>query len=36
MCPTQWKVLPAEAPQWMQEKMLPYYPLGSFGTIKGP
>jgi 2-oxoglutarate ferredoxin oxidoreductase subunit beta len=35
MCPTQWKVSPTEAPKWIQEKMIPYYPLGNFGTIKG-
>jgi 2-oxoglutarate ferredoxin oxidoreductase subunit beta len=34
MCPTQWKVPPPEAPKWIQEKMIPYYPLGTFGTIK--
>ena len=35
MCPTQWKVIPAQALSWVKEKMIPYYPLGEFGTIKG-
>jgi 2-oxoglutarate ferredoxin oxidoreductase subunit beta len=34
MCPTQWKVNPAQALSWVKEKMIPYYPLGEFGTIK--
>ena len=34
MCPTQWKVPPVEALKWIEEKMIPYYPLGEFGTIK--
>jgi 2-oxoglutarate ferredoxin oxidoreductase subunit beta len=34
MCPTQWKVPPVDALQWVAEKMIPYYPLGEFGTIK--
>ena len=35
MCPTQWKVNPAQGLKWVKEKMVPYYPLGEFGTIKG-
>ena len=27
MCPTQWKVNPAQALSWVKEKMIPYYPL---------
>jgi 2-oxoglutarate ferredoxin oxidoreductase subunit beta len=34
MCPTQWKVSPVEALKWVQEKMIPYYPLGEYGTIR--
>jgi 2-oxoglutarate ferredoxin oxidoreductase subunit beta len=34
MCPTQWKVSPVDGPKWIAEKMIPYYPLGNFGTIK--
>jgi len=34
MCPTQWKVDPVKALNWVKEKMIPYYPLGVFGTIK--
>ncbi len=34
MCPTQWKVGPVQALNWVKEKMIPYYPLGNFGTIK--
>jgi 2-oxoglutarate ferredoxin oxidoreductase subunit beta len=34
MCPTQWKVNPVQALNWVEEKMIPYYPLGEYGTIK--
>jgi 2-oxoglutarate ferredoxin oxidoreductase subunit beta len=34
MCPTQWKVAPVEGPKWITDKMIPYYPLGNFGSIK--
>lgn len=27
-CPTQWKLTPTEAEQWVKEKMVPYFPLG--------
>ena len=27
-CPTNWRLTPAKASQWLEEKMLPYYPLG--------
>jgi 2-oxoglutarate ferredoxin oxidoreductase subunit beta len=33
MCPTQWKVTPLEALKWIQEKMIPFYPLGEFATL---
>ncbi|MDR1463698.1 MAG: 2-oxoglutarate oxidoreductase [Oscillospiraceae bacterium] len=29
-CPTNWGVSPAEALDWMREKMIPYYPLGVY------
>ena len=31
-CPTNWGVPPAEATQWLEKNMLPYYPLGIFKT----
>jgi 2-oxoglutarate ferredoxin oxidoreductase subunit beta len=27
-CPSGWKMTPAESNQWLEEKMLPFYPLG--------
>ncbi len=33
MCPTQWKVSPVGALKWVEEKMIPYYPLGVYGNI---
>ena len=27
-CPTNWRLTPAKANQWLEEKMIPYYPLG--------
>ena len=27
-CPTNSRMTPANATQWLEEKMLPYYPLG--------
>ena len=29
-CPTNWRKTPADAAQWLEEKMIPYYPLGDF------
>jgi 2-oxoglutarate ferredoxin oxidoreductase subunit beta len=29
-CPTNWNMTPAQAQLWLQEKMLPYYPLNDF------
>ncbi len=29
-CPTNWGLPPAEACRWLEENMLPYYPLGVF------
>jgi len=31
-CPTNWGQSPAEAGQWVEEHMVPYYPLGVFKT----
>lgn len=30
ICPTNWGMTPAESQQWLQEHMLPYYPLGDY------
>lgn len=32
-CPTNWGVSPAEALEWLQSNMLPYYPLGVYKDI---
>jgi 2-oxoglutarate ferredoxin oxidoreductase subunit beta len=29
-CPTNWGLSPLEALNWMDENMIPYYPLGEF------
>ena len=29
-CPTNWRLSPVEATKWLEEKMIPYYPLGDF------
>jgi 2-oxoglutarate ferredoxin oxidoreductase subunit beta len=29
-CPTNWGLTPVQANKWLEEKMLPYYPLGDF------
>ena len=29
-CPTNWGLTPAKAMQWLEENMIPYYPLGVF------
>ncbi len=31
-CPTNWGLPPIEAAQWLEEHMMPYYPLGVFKT----
>ncbi len=33
-CPTGWGKSPVEAVQWLEENMIPYYPLGVFKDIK--
>ncbi|MFH1177076.1 MAG: thiamine pyrophosphate-dependent enzyme [Acidobacteriota bacterium] len=34
-CPTNWGMPPAEATRWVEEHMVPYYPLGVFKTPAG-
>jgi 2-oxoglutarate ferredoxin oxidoreductase subunit beta len=34
-CPTNWGVPPVEALAWLEQHMLPYYPLGVFKTPHG-
>jgi len=29
-CPTNWGLTPVQASKWLEEKMLPYYPVGDF------
>lgn len=31
-CPTNWGLTPTESLTWLQENMIPYYPLGNFRT----
>ena len=33
-CPTDWGMTPIEAAKWVEEKMIPYYPLGEFKIPK--
>jgi 2-oxoglutarate ferredoxin oxidoreductase subunit beta len=33
-CPTDWHMTPIEAARWVEEKMVPYYPLGEFKAQK--
>jgi 2-oxoglutarate ferredoxin oxidoreductase subunit beta len=35
ICPTNWGLAPAEATAWLQERMIPEYPLGVFRTPGG-
>ncbi|MDR2887181.1 MAG: 2-oxoglutarate oxidoreductase [Bacteroidales bacterium] len=34
-CPSGWKMTPVESIKWMEENMLPYYPLGDLKTPAG-
>ena len=34
-CPTNWKMSPAASMKWLEENMLPYYPLGVYKDICG-
>ena len=29
-CPTNWGMTPVKALEWVEEKMIPYYPLGVY------
>ncbi len=31
-CPTNWGVTPVDAVKWVEDQMIPYYPLGTFKT----
>ena len=31
-CPTNWAMTPAQSTKWLDDTMLPYYPLGEFKT----
>lgn len=33
-CPTNWGLTPAEALKWLQDNMIPYYPLGVYKDIE--
>ena len=35
MCPTNFHVEPWDAPAYMEEKVLPVFPLGEFKTPEG-
>ena len=34
-CPTNWGMSPVEATRWLEENMIPYYPLGVYKDIGG-
>jgi 2-oxoglutarate ferredoxin oxidoreductase subunit beta len=34
-CPTNWGHTPADSLKWLEENMLPYYPLGIYKTPEG-
>ena len=34
-CPTNWGMSPVEATKWLEENMIPYYPLGVYKDIGG-
>ncbi|MCP4322751.1 MAG: 2-oxoglutarate oxidoreductase, partial [Alteromonadales bacterium] len=31
-CPTNWGITPIDSLEWLEENMIPYYPLGNFRT----
>ncbi|MFZ2330087.1 MAG: thiamine pyrophosphate-dependent enzyme [Atribacterota bacterium] len=33
-CPTSWGLSPKEANEWLDKKMIPYYPLGEFKNVE--
>lgn len=34
-CPTNWGLTPLESIKWLEENMIPYYPLGEYKTPEG-
>ncbi len=34
-CPTNWGLHPVEALKWLEDNMMPYYPLGNFKNVDG-
>jgi len=36
VCPTNWGMPPADASRWLEQQMIPYYPLGVFKSPEGP
>ena len=34
-CPTNWGLSPLEAVKWLEENMVPYYPLGEYKSPAG-
>ena len=34
-CPTNWGLHPVEALKWLEDNMIPYYPLGNFKNVDG-
>lgn len=34
-CPTNWGLSPIEAIKWLEEKMIPHYPLGEYKVLSG-
>jgi 2-oxoglutarate ferredoxin oxidoreductase subunit beta len=30
ICPTNWGMSPEKSQQWLEEKMVPYYPIGDY------
>ena len=34
-CPTNWGLEPQKALEWIDEKMIPYYPLGVYRDKEG-
>jgi 2-oxoglutarate/2-oxoacid ferredoxin oxidoreductase subunit beta len=35
ICPTNWAMSPVQATQWLEEKLIPYYPLGDYKVHAG-
>ncbi|MEA3453757.1 MAG: 2-oxoglutarate oxidoreductase, partial [Candidatus Caldatribacteriota bacterium] len=31
-CPTNWGLSPVESSKWLEDNMIPYFPLGEFKT----